>query len=291
MISFTKITLFVVCCTVLTDVSFGQRESINENGGGSGGGSVRRNNNKAVNSSSATSVTNIASNVGNNAPNVGYNSGNNSNAGTTINNSGSSSSNNVGSSTGSTSSSSSSSNNSGTMSNFGDHGTLADRNTDVMCHICNAVPDKSYDPSVRVAVSTSEQWSCGYMQETVQDVDPNSLFEDERHSCRQTQLLAENNGCCSQTMYINQPGRDFNDPCFLCGSNSVAPGKSGVLVNTGIVGTHTCGTLDMIMKQNIFSANLCPSIISNVASTCCTTGTTARSSESFLRGAALGPPQ
>jgi len=284
MISFTKITLFVVCCSVVTDVTFGSRQSINDSAGGSGGGSNRRNNNKAVNTSSATSgpppnptggATNIASNVGSTASNVGYNNG-----------SGSGSGNNGGSSTGSNSASSSTSDNSGSMSNFGNHGTLADREADVSCHICNAVPDKSYDANVQVNVG-EEMWSCGYLQETVQDVDPNSLFEDERNSCRQAQLSAEEQDCCAETMYINQPGADFHDPCFLCGNGSVHPDKGEALVNTGVVGSHTCSGLDMVMKERMFSANLCAIIIRNVASFCCNAGTSAGSS-SFLRGARLG---
>ena len=313
MISFIKISLFVVCFTSFSNVVLGERKSINQGGGGSGGGSNGRV--KAVNSSSPTSrppsnliggSTNLATGVGSNASNVAYNNGNSSISGSTITTIGSSSnssgsttniissiSNNSGSTTNIISSisnnSGSSSSNNGIMSNFGNTGTLADRKADVLCPICDAVPDKSYDASVKVNVGT-EMWTCGYLQETVQDVDPKSFFEDERNSCRQAQLKAEENKCCAQTMYINQPGIDFHDPCFLCGSGPVMADKSDELVDTGIVGRHTCGSLDMIMKQKIFSANLCPTIIQNAASFCCNGGMSARSSRSSLRGAAIGNP-
>lgn len=158
------------------------------------------------------------------------------------------------------------------------------------CHICDAVVDKSYNADLEVDVGDGEMWTCGYLQETVQDVDPNSLFADEQNLCRHTQLKAERGGCCSQTMYIDMPGADVNDPCFLCGSNPVAVGKGDKLVDTGLVGSHTCSSLDMIMRQNIFSANLCPRIIENAASFCCTPGTSGVSSSSFLRGAAMPLP-
>jgi len=314
MISFKKFSLFVVSCTISTDVVLGARESVNINAGGAGGGSNRRNNNAAVNNQSPTSMpptnnsmggsTNIASSVGSSTSNVDYNSGNNNNSGTTINtstrpsNTGGSTtatatipSNNSGSTTNTatrpSSNNGSSSNNNGGM-NFGDHGTLSDREADVTCPICNAVPDYSYDSNVQVNVG-SEMWSCGYLQETVQDVDPQSLYTDERNSCRRAQITAEEQGCCSQTMYINQAGVDFHDPCFLCGNGSVASNKLNQLVDTGVVGSHSCAGLDMVMKDHIFSANLCPTIIENAAPFCCNAGVTARSAGmGYLRGFEAG---
>jgi len=152
--------------------------------------------------------------------------------------------------------------------NFGKTGTLANRQAAVTCPICNAVPDKSYFENV----IAKNGWSCGYLQETVQDVQMNGINQDERDLCRKTQLIAEQGGCCSQTMYTNPAGIDPHDPCSLCdgvGLGYVPVQKRGELVQTNVVGRHTCSGLDMIMGQAIFSPSKCALIKENTSAYCC----------------------
>jgi hypothetical protein len=158
----------------------------------------------------------------------------------------------------------------------------------IKCPVCNGVPDKSVFESNKVNVGAS-MWTCGYLQETVQDVDMNSPWESERLGCSNAQIMAEGGGCCAETMYINTPGKDLHDPCALCDGLPVPLSKQNELVNTMEVGTHTCGGLSMIMGQGIFSANLCPIIKQNVKSFCCNAAPAVSRSVSFLRGAASAP--
>lgn len=154
-------------------------------------------------------------------------------------------------------------------SNFGDTGTLADREVDVFCPICDAVSDHSYDAKVKVDVGNGQMWDCGYLQETVQDVDPNSSYQPERHGCRHAQRMAEMGGCCAKTMYVDTVGKDLNDACDLCGGDGVPSDNMITLVNTGVVGRHTCGDLEMVMKEGMFSSDRCPQIRDAVFSKCC----------------------
>ncbi len=179
-------------------------------------------------------------------------------------------------------------NNNNIPQNFGTTGSLADRPFDVLCPICDAVPDKSYDESRKINMG-GESWTCGYLQETVQDADQNSPWADVRGVCRQSQLLAEDAGCCAQTMYINMPGEDLNDPCELCGGFEVPLANKDKLVNTGILGSHTCGGIDFAMKQGVFSSNNCGQVSAAIFSECClyNYSQTARSAPGMLRGAVV----
>jgi len=276
MFPISKVIHVALSCLALS-AFVSARESLGGGGGGAGGGSDGRGFVKASsNSSPIAATTNIASTT----PPVGSNGSSNSNSIVPNNNSGNTnndinrpSTNNMNNSN---ASNNNASNNNGVGStsevswNTGSHGTLADRLTDVACPICNAVPDKSYDASHMVNVGNGNRWSCGYLQESVQDVNMGSFYIEERNSCRQTQELAEREGCCGdQIMYHGQPGVDLNDPCLLC-PGSVPPGREDELVNTGVMGSHTCSSLQMVMREGMISANLCPAIVQSVGETCCT---------------------
>jgi len=181
-------------------------------------------------------------------------------------------------------------NNNDIPQNFGTTGSLADRPYDVLCPICDAVADKSYDEG-RMINMGGESWTCGYLQETVQDADQFSPWPDVAGVCRQSQLLAEDAGCCADTMYINMPGEDLNDPCELCNGFEVPYGNKDKLVNTGYVGSHTCGGIDFAMKEGIFSSNICKPVADNIYAECCmfdySQTQTARSGTALTRGGVL----
>mmetsp|Transcript_12561 Transcript_12561/g.26219 ORF Transcript_12561/g.26219 Transcript_12561/m.26219 type:complete len:258 (+) Transcript_12561:64-837(+) len=251
MISLTKVTLFVLYSSMLAAVVSG-RTSINTNGGGSGGGSDGRTKAQGVSNSPTR---------------------NNNNKFTSTFNSGSSSS--------STSSGGSSSSSSSGSSNFGTTGTLADRLTAVTCPICAA---GTYDAGLKVSVGNGQSFTCGYLQETVQDVNMNSAYESERLGCRTAQLKAEEGGCCSQLSFINLPGADLHDSCSLCGSGRLVDRIEPV--DTGVMGSHTCSSINLMMQEKMLSPNLCPQIIGATASKCCI-AVSGRSAP-MLRGAAMG---
>jgi len=150
--------------------------------------------------------------------------------------------------------------------------------------------DHSIFESNKVNVGEGKMWTCGYLQETVQDVDGNSPWESERQGCANAQHQAEMGGCCPQNVRINQPGMNPNDPCALCDGLPIPASKQNELVNTQLVGTHTCSGLAMVMQQGIFSASMCPAIKQNTKSFCCNAAAPAISrSANFLRGAASAP--
>ena len=255
MISITKAILFALCVVVVS----AKRESINSNSGGAGGrgGSSGRGNTSSSTGSSVTTTITLT-----NPTNTGT-----STTSTSVNNQNTSAGDN-------SAPPPTTSNNVVTppapvTDNFGSTGTLGNRVANVACPICNALPDNSYFENISVNVGTGQPWTCGYLQETVQDTDMNSMYDSERVMCRNAQRLYEEGGCCSQTMYINLPGRDPNDLCTLCGSE-VPVEKAGELVNTVIMGSHTCGSLDMIMGQGMLSATMCPQIKAYTKDFCCT---------------------
>lgn len=258
----------------------GARESINQKGGGSGGGSSGRGNDKAVNDSSSTrpstsssSTVNIASSTpsrpaqSSQQESIQYNNGNDSNSNQNTNNNQNTNSN-------------INNNSGGTTSFIGTTGTLADRKIPVSCPICMAVPNWVYNEGHRVDVGTGV-WTCGYLQETMQDVNRNSQYETERNSCRQAQLKAEEGGCCESTMFADLPGEDIHDACDLCGGGLLPRSKADLLVDTHLLGKHTCASIDNIMKQRMLSTNMCDGVKGWIASTCCSVTATGRTA---LRG-------
>jgi len=312
MMSFSKVLLTALYASALTVIVEG-KDSI-ASGGGAGGGSNGRferltgssastSGNTLVGSSNiqsslvtTTTVASTGSNANKNTSTSSNVSGKNtieSSVTTTISNVGSSSNvdrdQSIASNTGSSNNNAAPvNNNSNVAQNFGTHGTLADRPFDVMCPICDAVSDKSYNQGLMIQMG-GESWSCGYLQETVQDVDQFSQWEDEAGICRQSQLLAEDAGCCAQTMYIDLPGENLNNPCSLCGAGQVPTENKDKLVNTGLVGSHTCGGIEFAMLQGVFSSNMCPQIIPNIERECCfsTFYTSGRSAPLGLRGAVV----
>jgi len=154
--------------------------------------------------------------------------------------------------------------NSGSSNNYsGSGGTLENRVIEVSCAICSG---DSYDPNEKL----SNGWNCGYLQETVQDVNVNSQWEDERIHCQLAQLEAESGGCCPTKTFSNRVS-NINDPCSLCGAGSVPVSKLNILTQTPL-GRHSCGGLADAMNSGILSANLCPAVIAQAGSTCCISG-------------------
>ncbi len=326
MISIKQVLLFTLYFSSLTHFAVAQRTSLSL-GGGAGGGSRGRGDKSTVSNNNSKIASYTASNsIGSTTPTVA--SGASSSTTSLVSSSASSSTTdsetiatgnkettiqNVGSSENdirdqqtiigvASPSTTNIAEDANVAQNFGTTGSLAIREVPVTCPICDAVPDKSYDESLKVSVG-KESWTCGYLQETVQDADQFSVYENERMMCRQSQILAERGGCCgSSVMYINAPAKTINDPCSLCDWHDVPLEQQDKLVDTIVMGKHTCGALDYVMKRGIFSANMCPIIKQNIADECCmylssmADKAAAAASESppvpvpsMLRGAAMSP--
>ncbi len=326
MISIKKVLLFSVYTAALTNIAFGQRQSLSLGGGAGGGSRGRVSKGKDKNNDSDIASFTASNSVGSTTTAVA--GGASSSATTTLVSSGSSSTTgsqnsgfgsiettmqNVGSSEnairdqesiiGITSpSTANTANDSNAPQNFGTTGSLAIREVPVTCPICDAVPDKSYDESLKVNVG-QESWTCGYLQETVQDTDQHSIYRNERSMCRQSQIIAEEGGCCgSQVMYIRTEGEMLNDPCSLCDWHAVPDQNKDKDVDTKLVGTHSCGGLEFIMARGMFNAQMCPMIKANIRDECCSylpsmaDKAAAAAAESppvpvssMLRGAAMSP--
>lgn len=181
-------------------------------------------------------------------------------------------------------------NNSGTTSynnnqNFGN--TLDNRVTDVTCDICVDSDITSASKSFTQASGTT--WTCGYLQETVQDVNPASLYQSERYMCGQARLQAEAGGCCTQNNVSNVV-TNINGACSLCygRGGSVPSSKEGEAFNTGVIGTMNCGGLEDAMSQGIISASLCPRVQEAAGDFCCYSGVSGRTAS--LRGSVATDP-
>merc|ERR1719491_1396095 len=69
------------------------------------------------------------------------------------------------------------------------------RATPVACSICRDANRPILNPTHSFTMSNGNTWTCDYLQETVQDVDANASYEEERVMCEQAQLAGEAGGC------------------------------------------------------------------------------------------------
>jgi len=151
------------------------------------------------------------------------------------------------------------------------------------CNICRDVPGQDYsNPSqFRVLANPSESfqmsgksWSCGYLQDTVQDVNPYSGAPGEARWCGLAQTFAEQSCTCSGPSIpdMNANVKDLNPACDLCQGqdlNYVPQVNAGITANTGVAGNMNCKGLYTAMSEGVLTSNLCPTVIANAGATCC----------------------
>jgi hypothetical protein len=151
------------------------------------------------------------------------------------------------------------------------------------CNICRDVPDQDYNnPSqFRVLANPSESfqmsgkaWSCGYLQDTVQDVNPYSGAAGEARWCGLAQTFAEQSCTCSGPSIpsMNANVKDLNPACDLCKGQDldyVPQVNAGITANTGVAGNMNCKGLYNAMSEGVLTSNLCPAVIANAGATCC----------------------
>ena len=191
------------------------------------------------------------------------------------------------------------SNSSGGGGNTSYGNTLDNRVTPVTCDVCGAGDDSTItNPNQSFVMSNGVSWTCGYLQETVQDVNPASLYQNERDMCEKARRLAGLNRCCSRNSVSNAAivTEIISGECTLCagrGNGSVASNKRDVVINVannGVIETTNCGGLENAMWQGIASERLCTTMQQHVGPFCCSSGGVSGRSTPLLRGAASDIP-
>lgn len=148
------------------------------------------------------------------------------------------------------------------------------------CNICRDAPNNSVawrnlaNPGQSFDMN-GETWSCGYLQDTVQDVNPYAGgAPGEARMCAIAQTFAEDHCDCNGPAI---PGMDdnveqINPSCDLCAGqafNHVPSVNSGITADTGVAGNMNCGGLYTAMAQGVLTPNLCPIVKQNAGPTCC----------------------
>mmetsp|Transcript_25716 Transcript_25716/g.56397 ORF Transcript_25716/g.56397 Transcript_25716/m.56397 type:complete len:276 (-) Transcript_25716:215-1042(-) len=147
------------------------------------------------------------------------------------------------------------------------------------CNVCRDAPNPSVawrnlaNPSQTFTMN-GENWSCGYLQDTVQDVDPYNGGAGEARWCALAQTFANDYCTCSgpDIGNLNDQVNSINPACDLCRGqqlNYVPSVNSGITANTGVAGNMNCQGLYNAMAQGVLTSSLCGTVISNAGPTCC----------------------
>lgn len=147
------------------------------------------------------------------------------------------------------------------------------------CNICRDAPNNDVawrnlsNPSQSFQMN-GENWSCQYLQDTVQDVNPYNGAPGEARWCSLAQTFAEENCSCNgpQIPSMNDQVQNLNPACDLCQGQQLAyvPSvNSGITADTGVAGNMNCQGLYNAMSQGVLTSNLCPTVIANAGPVCC----------------------
>jgi len=148
------------------------------------------------------------------------------------------------------------------------------RATPVTCSICRDANRPILNPTKSFTMNNGNTWTCNYLQETVQDVDANSLYENERLMCARAQLQGEYGGCqCGGDAMapIQSQVTQLNPTCDLCAgqASSVVPSSNYDTAVATSVGRHNCQGLYFALASGIVSEPVCPVIQRAAGATCC----------------------
>jgi len=147
------------------------------------------------------------------------------------------------------------------------------------CNICRDAPNNDVawrnlaNPSQSFDMN-GESWTCGYLQETVQDVNPYNGAPGEGRMCGIAQTFAEKNCDCNgpEIPSMDSDVQQLNPACDLCQGqqlNYVPTVNSGITANTGVAGNMNCMGLYNAMAQGVLTSNLCPIVKQNAGPVCC----------------------
>jgi len=147
------------------------------------------------------------------------------------------------------------------------------------CNVCRDAPNNSVawrnlvNPSQSFKMN-GETWTCQYLQDTVQDVNPYNGAAGEARWCTLAQTFAEQHCTCNgpQIPSMNDQVQNLNPACDLCQGqqlNYVPSVNSGITANTGVAGNMNCQGLYNAMSQGVLTSNLCPIVKANAGPVCC----------------------
>lgn len=147
------------------------------------------------------------------------------------------------------------------------------------CNICRDAPnnDIAWRNLANLGESfkmNGETWTCGYLQDTVQDVNPYSGAPGEARWCGLAQTFAENECTCNGPTIpsMNDQVQNLNPACDLCKNQEfsyVPQVNAGITANTGVAGNMNCLGLYNAMSEGVLTSNLCDTVIQNAGPTCC----------------------
>jgi len=148
------------------------------------------------------------------------------------------------------------------------------------CNVCRDAPNKDVawrnlaNPGESFTMN-GEKWTCGYLQDTVQDVNPYAGgAPGEARWCGLAQHFAEQHCSCNGPSIpsLNDNVQQLNPACDLCQGqalNYVPQVNAGLTANTGVAGNMNCKGLYNAMSQGVLTSNLCPQVIANAGPKCC----------------------
>lgn len=142
------------------------------------------------------------------------------------------------------------------------------------CPICRSYDRPLLNPGHKFTMKNGQgqtaDWTCGFLEESVEDVNPAN--EGEGFFCALAQTWAERECSCGGppiTPFQDQV-IDPNPKCNMCVDDRTVPFiQREELVQTGIAGRMACGGLYDALARGVLPAYLCPDIQRNTADFCC----------------------
>jgi hypothetical protein len=153
----------------------------------------------------------------------------------------------------------------------------------VSAQFCNSCRDSPPNTPARTLADPTQsftmngdQWTCGYLQETVQDVRTQGGASGEARWCFLAQMWCEQFCTCigPDIPPTTDNIKDPNPACDLCPSgeyqfNYVPAVNADVTANTGVAGNMNCEGLYYAMAEGVLTTNLCPTVRANAGPICC----------------------
>eukprot|EP00529_Nitzschia_sp_RCC80_P030897 CAMPEP_0113452842 /NCGR_PEP_ID=MMETSP0014_2-20120614/7053_1 /TAXON_ID=2857 /ORGANISM="Nitzschia sp." /LENGTH=290 /DNA_ID=CAMNT_0000344223 /DNA_START=119 /DNA_END=991 /DNA_ORIENTATION=- /assembly_acc=CAM_ASM_000159 len=158
------------------------------------------------------------------------------------------------------------------------------------CNVCkdtaDGLPARTLQDPTQSFVMNGDTWTCGYLQETVQDVNPYNGAPGEARWCALAQLWAEKPCTCNGPEPLPPPDvKDPNPACDIC-----PPGRyqfdfvpainAELTANTGVAGNMNCEGLYYAASEGVLTSNLCGTVRDAAGPICCN-----------AQKLELGPPQ
>ncbi|KAG7373074.1 hypothetical protein IV203_033798 [Nitzschia inconspicua] len=149
-----------------------------------------------------------------------------------------------------------------------------------LCNVCQNSDHGErylYDRSESfINPSTNQRWTCGDLQDAVQDVDPTSSgASGEAYLCAVYQVYAEMHCTCmgpEVPSLLDGPYKDINPSCDLCrgyAMSYVPTFRSKQTVDAGTYGNQNClGLYEAALTGNVLSSAACEEI-HDVYEDCC----------------------